>query len=63
MDLNKQQTFYAIMGFYIVLSHLVFPFGFYYFVEKTHVSAGNGFVLGSLISIALWYLYGIKMVK
>jgi hypothetical protein len=35
---------------------------FYYFVEKSLSSAGNGFVLGSLISIALWYSFGRKMV-
>ena len=57
------QKFLSIMGFYILLSYLVFPLGFYYFVEKTLLSAGNGFALGSVISIALWYSYGKYMVK
>ena len=62
MDSNKLQLFASIMGFYILLSYVVFPLGFYYLVEKSLESAGNGFVLGSLISVALWYFYGRKMV-
>ena len=57
------QTFLGIMGFYIILSYVVFPLGFYYLVEKSLVSAGNGFVVGSLISVALWYSFGRNMVK
>jgi len=63
MELNKQQTFSAILAFYVLLSHVVFPLGFYYFVEKTYLSAGNGFAVGSVVCIALWYLYGRNMVK
>jgi len=62
MDSKKLQLFASIMGFYILLSYVVFPLGFYYLVEKSLESAGNGFVLGSLISVALWYFYGRKMV-
>lgn len=60
---SKLQTFSAIMAFYILLSHVIFPLGFFYLVEKSLVSAGNGFVAGSLISIALWFGVGKKMVK
>lgn len=63
MDSNKLQLFTGIMGFYILLAHVVFPLGFYYLVEKSLQSAGNGFVLGSLVSIVLWYFYGRKLVK
>jgi len=59
---KKLQTFVGIMAFYILLSYLIFPLGFYYLVEKSANSAGNGFVLGSAISIALWFGYGRKMV-
>ena len=51
------------MVFYILLSYVIFPSIFYYFVEKSLVSAGNGFVVGSLVSIALWFVYGKKIVK
>jgi len=62
MDSKKLQLFAGIMGFYILLSYVVFPLGFYYLVEKSLDSAGNGFVLGSVISVTLWYFYGRKMI-
>ena len=52
-----------IMLFYAVLSYLVLPAVFYYFATSNKlVVAGNGFALGSVISIVLWYVYGAKMV-
>lgn len=59
---NKFSAFVSIMAFYILLSYLAFPMIFFYFVEKSYASAGNGFVLGSLISIGLWYGYGRTMI-
>ena len=59
---NKFSAFVSIMAFYIFLSYLLFPMIFFYFVEKSYSSAGNGFVLGSLISIGLWYGYGRTMI-
>jgi len=59
-DLN---TFGGIMFFYILLSYVVFPLGFYYILDNTLTSAGHGFVVGSLISVLLWLFYGSKMVK
>lgn len=55
-------TFLAIMAFYVFLSYVLFPMIFYYFMGRTLLSAGNGFALGSIISILLWYSYGYKMV-
>jgi hypothetical protein len=59
---NKFQTFAAIMAFYIFLSYLAFPMIFFYFVEKSYASAGDGFILGSLISIGLWQFYGKTLI-
>ncbi len=56
------QTFVGIMVFYAVLACALFPLGFYYFVDKTLLGAGNGFVLGSLASIALWLGFGKNMI-
>lgn len=56
------QKFAGIMAFYIFISYILFPFTFYYLIEKTLASAGNGFAVGSIISILLWYGYGSKMV-
>ena len=60
---SKLQSFLGIMVFYILLSYVIFPSIFYYFVEKSLVSAGNGFVVGSAISVVLWFVYGRKMIK
>ena len=60
---SKLQTFLGIMVFYIVLSYIIFPLGFYYLVEKSLMSAGNGFIIGSLVSIGLWLIFGKKLIK
>jgi len=60
---SKLQTFLGIMVFYILLSYILFPLGFYYLVEKSLISAGNGFIVGSLISIGLWLGFGRKLIK
>ncbi len=54
--------FIGIMVFYIILSYLIGPLIGYYFLGKTTKSAGTGFVVGSILSIILWYSYGSKMV-
>ena len=54
--------FIGIMAFYIVLSYILGPLAGYYFLGKTSKSAGTGFVVGSILSIILWYSYGSKMV-
>ena len=56
------QTFVGIMVFYAILTFIVFPLGFYYLVNKSLLSAGNGFIVGSLISIMLWLVYGRSLV-
>jgi hypothetical protein len=57
------QTFLMIMLFYILLSYVIGPLAFYYFVNKSLMSAGNGFAVGSILSIVLWYGYGSKLVN
>ena len=39
------------------------PLVFYYGFGKNLTSAGNGFVVGSIISIILWYIYGRNLIK
>ena len=58
----KQTTFVSIMFFYALLSYVLMPGFFFYFVEKSLKSAGNGFILGSLVSIVLWVTVGSKMI-
>lgn len=59
---SKLKTFLGIMGFYILLSYLIGPLIFYYLFGKTLQAAGNGFIVGSILSILLWYFAGSKMV-
>lgn len=54
--------FIGIMVFYILLSYIIGPLIGYFFFGKNVKAAGNGFVVGSILSIILWYLYGSKMV-
>lgn len=53
--------FSGIMAFYAVLTYLIFPVVFYYTMGKTLKAAGNGFVMGSVVSVLLWMFYGSKM--
>jgi hypothetical protein len=56
------QTYMGIMVFYAFLSYVLFPLGFYYLIDSTLLSAGNGFIVGSIVSIILWMTYGKTMV-
>ena len=59
---SKLTTFLGIMGFYILLSYLIGPVIFYYVFGKTLQAAGNGFIVGSILSILLWHFAGSKMI-
>ena len=59
----KLQVFIGIMAFYALLAYVVFPVGFYYLVEKSLVSAGNGFIVGSVVSVILWLVVGKKLIE
>ena len=60
--MSQLSTFIGIMAFYAVLSCFLFPAAFYYFMGNSLASAGTGFVVGSIISIILWFMFGSKMV-
>jgi len=59
---NKLSMFAYIMLFYAVLASIIGPLIFYFLGGKSLQSAGNGFVLFSIISIILWFSKGRKMV-
>jgi len=48
-------AFIGVMVFYALLSYVIMPAAFYFLVQKNLNSAGNGFVLGSLVSVVLWF--------
>ena len=53
----------GVMAFYAVLTYLLFPVIAYFLFGKTLEAAGNGFIVGSVISVVLWKIYGYGMVK
>ena len=62
MDKNTTM-FIQIMLFYILLSYVIFPAGFYYYFNNSLAAAGNGFMVGSIISIIMWYAAGKNKIK
>jgi len=63
MDFSpKFNLFVGIMVFYALLTYVIFPYIYYANVEKTLKGAGKGFILGSVVSVLLWVLFGSKMV-
>lgn len=63
MEKSKLTTFLYIMAFYIFISYIAGPIIFYYLGGKTLSSAGNGFIVGSILSLILWFMVGSKMIK
>lgn len=55
-------AFLGTMLFYILLSYVIMPLAFYYFLDNTLMSAGNGFVVGSLLSVVLWYTFRSQII-
>ena len=58
----KLQMFIGIMAFYAAIAYIVFPVGFY-LIEKSLTSAGNGFIVGSVVSVILWLVVGKNLIK
>ena len=51
------------MAFYAVLTYILFPVIAYFLFGKTLEAAGNGFIVGSIVSVVLWKVYGYGLVK
>jgi len=64
MNINFDITKYAgVMAFYAVLTYILFPVIAYFLFGKTLEAAGNGFIVGSVVSVILWRMVGMGMVK
>ena len=64
MNLSFNLTKYAgVMVFYAVLTYLIFPAIAYFLFGKTLEAVGNGFIVGSAVSMILWKVYGYGLVK
>ena len=53
----------GVMAFYAVLTYILFPAIAYFLFGKTLEAAGNGFIVGSVISVILWRMVGMGVVK
>ena len=51
------------MAFYAILACILMPLFFYYVLDNTLMSAGNGFIIGSVVSVLLWNFFGYHYVK
>ena len=64
MNLTFNLTKYTgVMAFYAVLTYIIFPAIAYFLFGKTLDAAGNGFIVGSIVSVVLWRVYGVGLVK
>ena len=55
--------FAMVMAFYAILACVLMPVLFYYLLAKTLNSAGNGFMVGSVVCILLWNFVGYHYIK
>ena len=53
----------GVMAFYAVLTYILFPVIAYFLFGKTLEMVGNGFIVGSILSVILWKVYGVGLVK
>ena len=64
MNLSFNLSKYTgVMAFYAVLTYILFPVIAYFLFGKTLEAAGNGFIVGSIVSVVLWQSVGMGMVK
>ena len=59
---EKLFNFLMIMFFYMILSYGVGPLVYYILIEETLLGAGKGYMIGSVVSVLLWLVYGSKLV-
>jgi hypothetical protein len=51
-------VFWQVMAFYALLSCVIMPLIGYYF--KGEAGLGQGYIIGSLVSVGLWLMVGKK---
>ena len=53
----------GVMVFYAVLTYILFPAIAYFLFGKSLEAVGKGFIVGSVVSVVLWKVYGFGLVK
>ena len=59
---HEMMVFLRIMAFYIFLSYVLGPIVFYYAFGRDLKAAGKGYMIGSILSLIMWYFYGSKLI-
>lgn len=62
MSTKDLTTLSLIMLFYAIISYVIFP-GLGYLLLKNKSGITYGIILGSALSILLWFQYGRKMIS
>jgi hypothetical protein len=60
--MKSLEMFIAVMAFYAVLSCALMPVAFYYLGNRTLKSAGNGFLVGSVVTVVMWLSFRSQIV-
>lgn len=62
MQKEDNITLLKIMIFYSLISYFIFPLiGFY--IKKNKEGITHGMILGTIVSIFLWFKFGNKMIE
>lgn len=61
--MNSFEKITLVFTLYSVMTYMLFPYIYFYFIERSVRGKGYGFIIGSLLSIFLWLNYGEKYVE
>ena len=62
LDSSSQTTLALIMLFYAIVSYVISP-GLGYLITKNKDGITYGIIIGSIVSILLWFQYGQKLIN
>lgn len=62
LDSSSQTTLALIMLFYAIISYVISP-GLGYLITKNKDGITYGIIIGSIVSILLWFQYGQKLIN
>ena len=61
--MNSFEKLALVFSIYISITYVLFPYLYFYFIERSINGKGVGFIIGSLLCIFLWLNYGKKYVE
>ena len=61
--MNSFEKLALVFTLYSAITYLIFPYLYFYFIERSIRGKGYGYIIGSLLCIFLWLFYGKKYVE